>query len=115
MRDLRGGFTQIVKSADGSLSVAVGGRGNGPAAQITNNTASAMDWVATINGTTSHGSIGGSGGTQVIALGANGFGQATVQFLPAVQSQAFTLILTEDGAVGQNTGRFAAQLINGGT
>jgi hypothetical protein len=104
------GTVPLVESADKALTVTAEVTGNGQQIAITNNTASPIDWI---NGST-HGTIDG-GAKQTISLGTpNSVDQATVQFLPVVQNQAFTLIVsTEPGAVGSGTQRFVAQMLNG--
>ncbi len=105
-----GGTVPLVASADKSLTVTAEAGPNGQEITITNNTASPIDWI---NGDT-HGTING-GAHATIGLGTtSSVDQATIQFLPAVQNQAFTLIVsTEPGAIGSGTQRFVAQMLNG--
>jgi hypothetical protein len=104
------GTVPLVASADKSLTVTAAVTANGQQITITNNTASPMDWIS---GST-HGTIDG-GDHATLGLGTpSSVDQATIQFLPAVQNQAFTLIVsTEPGAIGSGTQRFVAQMLNG--
>jgi hypothetical protein len=115
---LNGGLIGLLHSADGTLTVSVGITGNGPEVKIENNSASAIDWISSLpvgpaGNTTNNGTIPGDGFVQLGLGGA--IGQVTFQFLPAVQSQAFTLVLsTEPASAAQGTQRFVGQMINGG-
>jgi hypothetical protein len=112
---LSGGLAPLVTANDGSLIVQGQITGNGASVVITNSTANAMTWIATIGGQITDGTLAGDGGKATLALAspANGnLGQATVQLLPAVQNQAFTLtVSTEEGQGGVQT--FVGQMVNG--
>jgi hypothetical protein len=108
-----GGLTPLVTANDGSLVVkAQFVPAEGPAFAIINNTTSAMTWIATIGGTVSSGTLAaGAISDPLVINDGSDLGQGTVQLLPAVQGQVFTLtVSTEPTPNGQ---RFVAQMING--
>jgi hypothetical protein len=108
---LAGGLIGLLHSADNTLSVSVEIGGNGPEAEITNNSSTAIDWVSS---TQASGTIDPNSKTTVQIAAPDAPAQVTIQFLPAVQNQAFTLTLsTEPGAVGSGQQRFVGQMING--
>jgi hypothetical protein len=109
---LGGSLMPLLSSADGTLTVSVELTKDGSAAQIVNNGSSAIDWVSSAG---TNGTINGAGKAIVPVAKGDLAGQVTIQFLPAVQSQAFTLILSaEPGAVGAaQSQRFVGQMING--
>jgi hypothetical protein len=111
------GTRELLQSTDGALTVSAINGGNGPSVVVQNNSASPIDWVASpalfgMQG--NHGTISGNG-KATIQLGAPGtIVQETFQFMPAVQTQAYTLIVTTEGAVGSPSARIVAQMLNGG-
>ncbi len=84
--------------------------------ELINNTSSAMTWVATIGGSITDGTLNG-GATQSLTLNgasAPDLSQATVQLVPAVQDQAFTLTVSTFALTGPSGGQqFVAQMVNG--
>ncbi len=110
------GTMPLVSTADRSISVQTEFTGNGASVVITNSSANAMTWVATINGTMpTQGTLGGNGGqaTLALAIPASLLGQATVQLLPAVPTGpvATLTVSTEPATGGGQT--FVAQMLNG--
>jgi hypothetical protein len=109
-------FTHLVSSTDGALSAGVQLTGNGSEVQITNNSSASIDWVSSQAAPDNFGTITGNGMAVISLADPGDAGQVTIQFLPAVQNQAFTLVVSaEPGAgVGQPpTERFVGQMING--
>lgn len=111
---LGGNSMPLVTSGDGSLVVrAQVTAGAGPAFTITNSTTEAMTWIATVDGTVTDGSLSaGATSVPLVINDGNDVGQATVQLLPAVQNQAFTLTVSTEPATGGGQ-RFVGQMLNG--
>jgi hypothetical protein len=115
---LTGGLIGLLHSADGTLTVSVGITASGPEVKIQNNSSSAIDWISSVPvglaaSPTNGGTIQGNGFV-TLGLGSAATAQVTFQFLPAVQSQAFTLVLsTETASASAGTQRFVGQMVSG--
>jgi hypothetical protein len=109
-------FTPLLSSADGSLSVGVQLTGNDSEIQVTNNSAASVDWVSSQPAPNNFGTIKGDATATISLADPSDAAQITVQFLPAVQTQAFTLVLSTEPTttIGEPpTQRFVGQMING--
>jgi hypothetical protein len=109
-------FTPLLSSADASLSVGVELTGNGSFVQITNNSAASIDWVSSQPAPNNFGTIKGDDASTISLADPGDAAQITIQFLPAVQTQAFTLVLSTESTdvIGAPASqRFVGQMING--
>jgi hypothetical protein len=109
-----GSTMPLLSSSGGALIVtAAPTAAAGPAFTITNNGTTGMTWVATVDGAIRTGTLAaGATSDPIVINDGSDAGQATVQLLPAVQDEAFTLTVSAlPGSGGGSV--FVGQMVNG--